>query len=162
MISKLYFSPPHVPSHAYLKIRMRSAIIISLKTWTKLVLCSNMIMSNYGLELQATSCRYYFTWGFWGPYTVLVNVQGSPCHDYDEIWLDAANNTLIVCGFGHVHNASRALQILSLDIEGGDHAHLTTVDSLLTHTCRWTAQTMGYEGSWALRGMLKIENKISR
>ena len=32
---------------------------------------------------------------------------------------------------------------------------LSTVEPLLTHTPRWTARAMGYEGLWANRGMVK-------
>ena len=34
-----------------------------------------------------------------------------------------------------------------------------TVEPLLTHTPRWTARAMGYEGLWANRGMVKIDSK---
>ena len=34
-----------------------------------------------------------------------------------------------------------------------------TVDSLLTHTCRWTAQGMGYQGVWTLRSEPKYHSK---
>ncbi|KAF8232561.1 hypothetical protein L208DRAFT_1397199 [Tricholoma matsutake] len=37
----------------------------------------------------------------------------------------------------------------------------TTVDSLITHTPRWTLQAMGYEGVWGLRMVLKIGPKKS-
>jgi hypothetical protein len=36
-----------------------------------------------------------------------------------------------------------------------------TVDSLMTHTPRWTPQAMGYEGVWGLRNVLKIGPKKS-
>ena len=37
---------------------------------------------------------------------------------------------------------------------------LYTVEPLITHTPRWTAQTMPYEGLWLYRGRLKIDLKI--
>ncbi|KAF8958104.1 hypothetical protein BDZ97DRAFT_70600 [Flammula alnicola] len=35
----------------------------------------------------------------------------------------------------------------------------TTVEPLITHTSRWTAQSMGYQRLWAARGKLKIDSK---
>jgi hypothetical protein len=36
-----------------------------------------------------------------------------------------------------------------------------TVNSLITHTPRWTLQAMGYEGVWGLRMVLKMGPKKS-
>jgi hypothetical protein len=37
--------------------------------------------------------------------------------------------------------------------------HVSTVEPLITHTSRWTAESMGYEGLWIVRGVLKIDSK---
>jgi len=39
-------------------------------------------------------------------------------------------------------------------------AMLDTVEPLITHTPRWMAELMGYEGLWPLRGVPKIDLKI--
>ena len=38
----------------------------------------------------------------------------------------------------------------------------TTVEPLITHTPRWMAELMGYEGLWPLGGVLKIDLKNLR
>jgi hypothetical protein len=49
---------------------------------------------------------------------------------------------------------------LFLDLAGVMWSRLpTTVDSLLTHTLRWTPRAMGFEGVWGLRIVLKIDTK---
>jgi hypothetical protein len=48
---------------------------------------------------------------------------------------------------------------MDIDPNHGSSGH-TTVEPLITHTPRWTAQGMGYEGLWVSRGMLKIDLKI--
>jgi hypothetical protein len=47
-------------------------------------------------------------------------------------------------------------------LENSKKLKMNTVDSLITHTPRWTAQGMGYEGVWALRAEPKISFKKLR
>ena len=37
-----------------------------------------------------------------------------------------------------------------------------TVEPLLTHTPRWSPKSMGYQGLWVRRGMLKIDSNNSQ
>ena len=49
-----------------------------------------------------------------------------------------------------------------VDLRKRPAAASITVGTLLTHTHRWTVQSMGFEGLWVLRGWLKIEFKKSQ
>jgi len=50
----------------------------------------------------------------------------------------------------------RYSQVLSFELSG-KHRNSDTVEPLVTHTHRWTAQAMGYEWVWLCRGVLTID-----